>query len=170
MARGPLSSRHICQPFTDGGIMSEPRITRPETLTAIGIIMVAGAFMIPAVELKAISALLPIAMLVGLIVLSVFLLISDQRKASAGEPAEPMTKSPRRVAGAFLLIVAYAVATDFIGFYVSTAVAIPLVAYIFGFRNPLGLAVATVIALGTIYLIFDFGMSQEFPAGRFGLR
>ena len=145
----------------------KPRLTRPETLTAIGIIVVAAGFLIPTQDLRAISALLPAAMLIGLIVLSVALLVSDQRKASAGEDAEPMTKAPKRVIGAFLLIVAYALSCDFIGFYVSTAITIPLVAWIFGYRSPIGLLIATVIVVGTIWAIFDFGMSQDFPTGRF---
>ena len=66
----------------------------------------------------------------------------------------------------YCLIVAYALSTDFVGFYLSTAVSVPLVAWVFGFRHPLGLAVATVIVVGSIWLIFDFGMSQEFPIGR----
>lgn len=143
------------------------RLTRPETLTALGIIVAAAGFLFPTFELRAISALLPAAMLIGLIVLSVFLLLADQRKASAGEGAAPMTKSPKRVVGAFLLIVAYALATDFIGFYVSTVVAVPLVAWIFGYRSPVGLLIATVIVVGTIWAIFDFGMNQDFPTGRF---
>lgn len=143
------------------------RLTRPETLTALGIIVVAAGFLFPTFELRAISALLPAAMLIGLIVLSVFLLLADQRKASASEGAAPMTKSPKRVVGAFLLIVAYALATDFIGFYVSTVVAVPLVAWIFGYRSPVGLLIATVIVVGTIWAIFDFGMNQDFPTGRF---
>jgi len=40
------------------------------------------------------------------------------------------------------------------------------VTFAFGYRNPLGLAVATVIVVGTIWMIFDFGMSQDFPTGR----
>ena len=142
------------------------RLTRPETLTAIGIIVAAAGFLIPTAALRPISALLPAAMLIGLIVLSVLLLISDQRKASAGLEEKPVTQSPKRVIGAFLLIVAYALATDFIGFYLSTALTIPLVAWIFGYRSPLGLLIATVIVVGTIWAIFDFGMSQDFPAGR----
>ncbi|WP_425072127.1 tripartite tricarboxylate transporter TctB family protein [Sagittula sp. S175] len=142
------------------------RLTRPETLTALGIIVVAAGFLIPTTDMRPISALLPAAMLIGLIVLSVLLLVADQRKAAAGQPAQPMTKSPKSVIGAFLLIVAYALATDFIGFYVSTALTIPLVAWIFGYRSPLGLLIATVIVVGTIWAIFDFGMSQDFPAGR----
>lgn len=146
---------------TSGG-----RIGRPETLTAIGIIAVAGGFLIPALALKPISALLPAAMLVGLIVLGLFLLLADQRKAAAGEAAVPMTKSPSRVAGAFGLVVLYTVAVDMIGFYPSTAITIPLVAYIFGYRNPKGLALASAIVVAGIWIIFSFAMSQEFPAGR----
>lgn len=145
---------------------SAGRIRRPETLTAIGIIGVAGAFLIPTFALKPISALLPGAMLAGLIVLGLLLLFADQRKASAGELAVPMTKSPSRVAGAFGLIVLYTVAVDLIGFYPSTAVTIPLVAYAFGYRNPKGLALATAIVVAGIWTIFSFAMSQEFPAGR----
>ncbi|WP_422826831.1 tripartite tricarboxylate transporter TctB family protein [Thalassococcus sp. BH17M4-6] len=142
------------------------RLTRPETLTALGIIVTACGFLIPTSDLRAISALLPAVMLIGLIVLSVLLLLADQRKAAEGVPAQPMTKSPKRVVGAFFLIVAYALATDFIGFYVSTVATIPLVAWIFGYRSPVGLLIATVIVTGTIWAIFDFGMSQEFPSGR----
>lgn len=143
------------------------RLTRPETLTAIGIIVVAAGFLIPTFDLRSISALLPAAMLIGLIVLSVFLLFADQRKASADRKAQPMTKAPKRVVGAFLLIVTYALATDFVGFYLSTAVSTPLVACAFGYRSPVGLLIATVIVTGAIWAIFDFGMSQDFPTGRF---
>ncbi|WP_269583838.1 tripartite tricarboxylate transporter TctB family protein [Roseibium sp. Sym1] len=142
-----------------------PRLLRPETLTALGIIVAAAAFLAPTTTLRPISALLPAVMLGGLIVLSVLLLIADQRKASAGEDAVSMTRSPKRVIGAFGLILGYALATDLLGFYPSTAASIPLVAWLFGYRNPLGLAVATVIVVGTIWLIFDFGMSQDFPTG-----
>lgn len=152
--------------------MPEPkknRFLRPETLTAFGIILVASAFLIPTLELRTISALLPTAMLAGLIGLSLLLLVADQRAAGAGAPATKVAKSPKRVVGAFLLIAAYAVAVDLIGFYVSTAITIPLVASIFGFRNPFGLALATAIVVGTVWLVFDFGMSRDFPAGRIWL-
>lgn len=142
------------------------RMTRPETLTAIVLILLAACFLIPTAALRPISALLPAAMLIGMIALSALLLLSDQRKAAAGEDALPMTKAPGRVMAAFLMVVAYALATDFIGFYLSTAVMIPLVAYAFGYRNLLGLALATAIVMGTIWLIFGLAMSQDFPVGR----
>mgnify|MGYP000143275812 CR=1 FL=1 len=52
------------------------RLFRPETLTALGIIAVAGALLIPAYQLRPISALLPAAMLIGLIGLSAVLLVA----------------------------------------------------------------------------------------------
>ncbi|WBU53980.1 tripartite tricarboxylate transporter TctB family protein [Paracoccus sp. SCSIO 75233] len=149
--------------------MSNPdrsRLLRPETLTAIGIFVAAAVFIVPTFDLPPMAALLPAAMLVSLMILAAFLLVNDQRKAAAGEPAETMTRSPKRVALAFGLVVLYALSVDFIGFYVSTAISVPLVAYVFGFRNPVGLATATVIVLAAIYLIFSIAMSQEFPAGR----
>lgn len=149
--------------------MSDPdrsRLLRPETLTAIGIFVAAATFVAPTFDLPPMAALLPAAMLIALMALSAFLLVNDQRKAAAGEPAEPMTKSPKRVALAFALVVLYALMVDFIGFYPSTAISVPLVAWVFGFRNPVGLAAATGIVLAAVYLIFTLAMSQEFPAGR----
>lgn len=142
------------------------RLLRPETLAALGIIVVAALLLVPTYTLQPISALLPAAMLFGLLGLSTLLIVADQRKAGRGEEAEKVTTSPSRVAGAFLLIIVYALAVDFAGFYLSTAITIPLVAYTFGYRNPIGLAIATAIVVGAIYLIFDFGMSRDFPAGR----
>ncbi|MFV0408378.1 MAG: hypothetical protein ACK5LJ_01355 [Paracoccus sp. (in: a-proteobacteria)] len=80
--------------------MSNPdrsRLLRPETLTAIGIFVAAAVFIIPTFNLPPMAALLPAAMLVSLMILAAFLLMNDQRKAAAGEPAETMTKSPKRV-------------------------------------------------------------------------
>ena len=73
------------------------RLLRPETLTALGIIVVAAGFLILAFQLRPISALLPAAMLIGLIGLSVVLLIADQRHASQGAEPVQVTKAPKRV-------------------------------------------------------------------------
>nr|WP_321445614.1 tripartite tricarboxylate transporter TctB family protein [uncultured Cohaesibacter sp.] len=141
------------------------RVLRAETITAICLIVAAGVFLIPTMALPALPALLPAAMLIGLIILATAMLIVDQRKASAGEEATRVVKAPMRVISAFGLIIAYAIAVDLIGFYISTALSLPLVAYVFGYRNPVGLAIATAIVLAAIYLIFSFSMSQDFPTG-----
>lgn len=142
------------------------RLLRPESLTAIGIVLVSAGLLLPTLEMRALSALLPAAMLISLILLAAWVFVSDQRSASQNENAKAMTKSPKRVLGAFVLVVLYALSVDFVGFYASTALSVPLVAYLFGFKNPFGLVIATIIVLSVIYLIFGFAMNQEFPTGR----
>jgi putative tricarboxylic transport membrane protein len=141
------------------------RFLRPESLTAAATFLVSAAFLIPAIQLSPISALLPLAMLGSLMVLAVAMLIVDQRKASQGVAAERMTRAPGRVMAAFVMIVLYACAVEVIGFYPSTAVAVPLVAHAFGYRNVPRLALATLVVMAAIYLIFGFAMSEQFPAG-----
>lgn len=142
------------------------RFWRPETLTAVCLIVVAAGFLIPTAALRPLSALLPATMLVALIALGVMLLVRDQRTALAGQPALAMTKAPKRVLAAFALIALYAFCVDFIGFYPATGISVPLVAFVFGYRQPLGLALATLIVLSAIWLIFSVAMFQEFPTGR----
>jgi putative tricarboxylic transport membrane protein len=132
------------------------RFLRPESLTAAATFLVSAAFLIPAVRLSPISALLPLAMLGSLMVLAVAMLIVDQRKASQGVAAERMTRAPGRVMTAFVMIVLYACAVEVI---------VPLVAYAFGYRNVPRLALATLVVMAAIYLIFGFAMSEQFPAG-----
>lgn len=146
--------------------MGSNRLLRAESLTAIGIVLVCAGLLIPTLEMRPISALLPGVMLISLILLALWMFISDQRSASQNKAPKVMTKSPKRVLGAFVLVLLYALSVDFIGFYVSTAISVPLVAYLFGFKSPAGLAVATIIVLSVIYLIFGFAISQEFPTGR----
>ena len=145
------------------------RLGRPETLTAIGILLIAGFFLSLTAALDPLSALLPAVMLSALIVLALLLLVIDQRKASAGIAPIKATKNPRRVVAALCLVVLYSISVDLIGFYPSTAISVPLIAYAFGYRELRGLAMSTAIVLLGIYLIFSFAMGQEFPLGRIWL-
>lgn len=141
------------------------RLWRPTTLSALGTLGLVAALVQPTQKLPAISALLPGAMLATLALLAVFLLVSDQRQAWQGQAAEAINQSPSRVLGAFALILAYALCVDGLGFYPSTAVAVPLIAFAFGYRQLRGLAIATLVVTGGIYLIFSYAMAQEFPLG-----
>ena len=143
------------------------RMLRPDTLVACALIVVAAGFLAMALELKMQVAMMPIAVLVGLIGLGVALLFSDQRKASAEIAPKKMTQSPHRVLGAFGLIVIFFAAVHFAGFYPSIAVFVPLSAWLFGYRDPRGLVIATAIVLAGIYAIFTLAMAQEFPTGIF---
>lgn len=141
------------------------RLLRSETLAAIFVFLAAAGLLIPTAELRAASASLPATMLISLMVLATILLVLDQRRAAVGEAPQTVTNHPTRVLSAFTMVILYVVSVQVIGFYISTAIAIPTVAYAFGYRNPVRLAVATVIVLAAIYAIFDYAMSQEFPVG-----
>lgn len=142
------------------------RLLRPDTLVAMVVLLTAAGLLLPTAELRAASAFLPATMLIGLMALALIMLVLDQRQASAGKAAQALTDSPNRVAAAFLLIVLYVVSVDFLGFYLSTAVSVPAVAFAFGYRSRAGLTLATLVVLAAVYLIFDFAMAQEFPTGR----
>lgn len=148
-------------------LLSAHRLRRPETLVAIGLVLAAGGLLLPATALPPLSALLPATMLAALLVLGTIMLVRDQRRAAAGAAPTPLARSPGRVLGAFALILLYALAVDGIGFYPATALAVPLIAAAFGYRSPLGLALATLLVLSGIWLLFDFVMDQSFPTGRF---
>lgn len=144
------------------------RLWRAETLTAIGMLVVAGSLVVPSLALPLMAGLLAVAMLGGLLALALALLIGDQRRAKAGTPPAAITHAPKRVTGAFALVVVYVLAVGIVGFYPSTAISVPLIAYVFGYRNIPRLALATLIVTGTIYLIFGLVMSQDFPVGLLG--
>ena len=80
------------------------RFTRPETLTAVGLVILAAIFLVPTFGLSPMSALLPAAMLIGLIILGLCMLVKDQRAATQGVPAKVVLSAPKRVLGAFALV------------------------------------------------------------------
>lgn len=141
------------------------RCMRPTTLTALGTWALVGVFVPSTLRLPSISALLPGVMLAALVVLALLLLIRDQRDAATPTSTDANRHSSSRVLIAFVLIVGYALAVEWLGFYPSTAVGVPLTAFVFGYRQKLGLLLATLIVTCGIYLIFSLAMAQEFPSG-----
>jgi putative tricarboxylic transport membrane protein len=141
------------------------RCMRPTTLTALGTLVLVIVFVPSTLILPSISALLPGVMLAALVVLALLLLIRDQRDAATQTSTDVKHHSTFRVLIAFALIVGYALAVEWLGFYPSTAVGVPLTAFVFGYRQKLGLLIATLVVTGGIYLIFSLAMAQEFPSG-----
>lgn len=127
-------------------------------------IMLGCAALLPiAFDLPAMSALLPVAILVLMIGLGLALAITQYLRRDK-LPDRIGIDHPHAAFGTFAAIFGYALAVQFIGFYTSTIVMIPLVGWIAGYRSAKGLALATVLFVGLIYLIFTFLMSQRFPA------
>ncbi|MCE7029621.1 tripartite tricarboxylate transporter TctB family protein [Jiella avicenniae] len=133
-----------------------------EVLFAAFLILASAALLFVATDLPAMSALLPVAMLVALIVLCAVLIVAQtiRRDSLKTLPVEKVG----RVIGGFAAIFVYAIAVDVVGFYTATLIGLPVTAWIFGFRKPIGLLAGTAIFVGAIYVIFSLGMSQRFPA------
>ncbi|PVA07519.1 tripartite tricarboxylate transporter TctB family protein [Thalassorhabdomicrobium marinisediminis] len=129
---------------------------------AVSIIAGSLALLGNAISLPTMSALLPVTMLVCLIILAATLIATQYlRRESLPEDLE--IGQPWRVLGAFAALMLYVLAVQYIGFYTSTIMMIPIVAWSFGYRSLRGLALATAIFIGGIYLIFSIFMGQRFP-------
>jgi putative tricarboxylic transport membrane protein len=113
---------------------------------------------------KAESALLPVTMLLSLIVLGSVLLFSDQKRKTA-ETSAPLSLSSGK---AFFVTVGFVVAVDLVGFYPTLVIGLPLIAYLFGFKNLKYLVISTALISAIIFSLFDVVMMKEFPLGVFG--
>lgn len=141
-------------------------LVRPMILIALCIFIASAAFLVPALELNGNASLLPVAMLIAMMVLSVILVLSDIKKArSHKEPHKPALQSPGRVFGALLSVFMFVTCVDFFGFYLTTALFVPLAAYLFGCRSIKVLLAADLIVVAGIYLIFGLAMAKDFPIG-----
>lgn len=129
---------------------------------AFFIIIGSLALLLNAMGLPTMSALLPVTMLMCLIGLAAALVVTQYLRRESLPKDLGMGDLPR-VFGAFAALILYVLAVQYIGFYTSTIFMIPLVAWSFGYRSLRGLALATAIFVGAIYIIFSIFMGQRFP-------
>jgi len=66
---------------------------------------------------------------------------------------------------AFLMVVAYAFALTAIGFFVSSAIFMPVLALWMGYRKPIPLICTTAGMLGFIYILFVYQLNVTLPRG-----
>ncbi|MBV1866637.1 MAG: tripartite tricarboxylate transporter TctB family protein [Marinosulfonomonas sp.] len=139
------------------------RAFQADNLAAGICILVSSVLLVRVWNMPTMSGLLPIAMLVGIIVLSLAL-IGRNFFASASQSSQTSVfVSPRRFCFAALSVIFYILAVNYIGFYTSTTIMVPAVAWVFGYRQPLGLALATLLFVGGIGIIFQGIMNRDFP-------
>lgn len=129
---------------------------------AVFILLSCGALLLTAIRLPTMSALLPVAMLLSLMALAGGLCLSLYIRRVV-LPTKPGAFALLPVLASFATIVAYTLAVQFVGFYTSTIIMVPLVAWAFGYRKLFGLVLSTVIFVGGIYVIFSLLMGQRFP-------
>ena len=132
-----------------------------EGIAAIVIMLGASALLVEAVPMPTMSAMLPIAMLVFLIGLGAIMLVRNVIVRRKGVVQERLVRRPKRAIGAYFAIVIYTLLVSLIGFYTSTVLMVPLVGWIFGYRNLPRLMLATAIFVGSIFVIFN-GQNRYF--------
>ncbi len=134
-----------------------------------GVVIIAGAsfLLTRATDMPPMSAVLPIAMLGALLVLSALMILRVLVRGRKGRPVAPryhVFANRNRFFGTILSIALYTVGVSFIGFYTTTAVMIPVVAWCFGYRHIKRLLLADLIFTGGLAVIFVLLMGQELPA------
>lgn len=66
---------------------------------------------------------------------------------------------------AYLLILAYAAIINIFGFYSATLLFLVCFMYFMNIRKPRTIILTAVILLGFVYLLFNVGLSVNFPSG-----
>lgn len=146
---------------TDSG-----RGPHPDLIAGIAIIAIAGCLLLRTPEMPIMSAALPIAMLtalVGLAVLMILRVFVADRRESVKALRHPVFACWPRFVGIIVAIGLYVAGVSLIGFYTSTAVMVPVVAWCFGYRNIKRLLLADLIFTGGLTVIFVLLMGQDLP-------
>lgn len=134
----------------------------------VGFVVIVGAsyFLTLAVGMPTMSSVLPITMLGALILLSLLMVLRTLINISRGRPMIHRYKvfeNKRRFFGITFAILVYSLGVSLIGFYTTTAVMIPAVAWCFGYRHIKRLLLADLIFTGGLAIIFVILMGQDLP-------
>lgn len=147
---------------------NETHLTKVAT-GALVLIAVSVFFLFQSIHLKGSSAYFPTFILSLIVLLSALLAVTEYIKNKKSE-TEQVNRSERleqikRVALSITLMATYIAMMKWIGFYVTTLIAIPLISYIFGYRERKKVAIGTVIYTVLLYVIFSQIMGREMPHG-----
>lgn len=152
----------------ESNALSSPRSRRldPDLIAGIVIVLGAGALLMRTAGMPAMTALLPVSMLSVLVLLGILLIarcvIRLKRQDENYAPTQVFDNA-RRFLGITASIALYVAGVALLGFYTTTAVMIPVVAWCFGYRSLKGLLIADLIFTGGIAIIFVLLMGQELP-------
>ncbi|CAM0554900.1 hypothetical protein EHLJMEHL_00488 [Vreelandella titanicae] len=138
----------------------------PDLITGIAIIVVAGFLLLRTPDMPTMSSLLPITMLstlIGLSVLMILRVFAATRSERFKAPRHQIFENLPRFLGIVVAIGLYVASVSLIGFYTTTAVMVPLVAWSFGYRDIKRLLLADLIFTGGLAIIFALLMGQDLP-------
>jgi len=113
-------------------------------------------------------AILPLFTLGTLLILSCILIIRGIVSASQGKDStdvRPFIVAPKRLATGIVAMALYILGIEVIGFYLTTALFMPLTAFALGTRNIKAIALASISYIGFIYIVFTLMFNRVLPAG-----
>lgn len=127
-----------------------------------------GILLAQARTLPAGAAFLPSIALAAIMFLSAIMIWRGVRRLRAGMPAGgsgPFITAPSRLLTGIVAMGLYIAAIETVGFYPSTALFVPLTAYVLGARNPVALAAAGLGFVLFAYVVFDLLFERVMPQG-----
>ena len=140
------------------------RLWSADATSGVVLIGISAYLLSDALKMPGASGMLPVFMLVLSILLSVILVAGSVRRRLNGAEAKAFFHDRKRFLIAATLVCVYIPCVDFLGFYTSSTILIPLTSWLFGYRNVKVIAAATVGFVGGMLAIFTLVMSANFPA------
>ncbi|MFC0338869.1 Tripartite tricarboxylate transporter TctB family protein [Kushneria avicenniae] len=136
----------------------------PDLIAGVVIVLGAGVLLTRTTDMPGMTALLPVTMLSALIILGILMIgrcaLRHRRRTTA---SIKVFDNAKRFVGIIAAIAIYVAAVALLGFYTTTAVMIPVVAWCFGYRSLKGVLLADLIFTGGIAIVFVLLMGQELP-------
>lgn len=132
---------------------------------------VSAGLLVSSSSLPAGAAMLPHAALWALSLLSVALLVRGVRarwiaaSADADGDVQPFMENPGRLLLGILAMALYIAGIEIVGFYISTAIFIPVTALVLGARNRLSIFMAGAGFLLFCYAVFSVLFERVLPEG-----
>ncbi|MCS2609779.1 tripartite tricarboxylate transporter TctB family protein [Halomonas dongshanensis] len=147
--------------------MTPPLWSHPDLVAGVLIIVASALLLTRTSSMPFMTALLPVTMLGALIVLAALMVLralvggKGNRKLA---PRFPVFSDAKAFWCIILAISLYMAGVATIGFYTSTAIMLPVVAWLFGYRDLKRLLLADIIFTGGLAVVFVVLMGQELPA------
>lgn len=132
-------------------------------LAAVSLMAIWGAWQVPAASPgDTWAGIVPFAASVGLLGLSVLLLVGALRQPAGNAPSSSDSGAALQIVVLFIIAVIYQQSFRWFGYLLPTAIVAPIVLFLFGVRNRIGLALSVVMCPLVFHLIF-FVLLGVFP-------
>ncbi len=90
-----------------------------------------------------------------------------QQSSSDTEALFSIGKNPQKFWVLFVLLLFYAGIFSYLGFYIASALFLPITMYALGARKPLSISLTTLGVLGFVYVVFERILEVYMPIGTY---